>query len=107
MRQKLHHITYIAIAALLIIGCTGKDSTNLSDIPETMVRTHADSIVLATRFTGDFERFLAVTDSLADAGELSQIRADGYRGVAYFQLGCNKQMLPICSGLRQFLKWSI
>ena len=69
------------------MGCTGKDSRSLSDVPETMVCTHADSIALEARFTGDFKHFLAVTDSLADAGELSQIRADGYRGVAYFQLG--------------------
>ena len=87
MRQKLHLIIFIAIAALLIMGCTGKDSRSLSDVPETMVQTHGDSIALAARFTGDFNHFLAVTDSLADAGELSQIRADGYRGVAYFQLG--------------------
>ena len=87
MRQKLHHIIYIAMAALLIMGCTGKDSRSLSDVPETMVSTHGDSMALAARFTGDFNHFLAVTDSLADAGELSQIRADGYRGVAYFQLG--------------------
>ena len=86
MRQKLHLIIFIAIAALLIMGCTGKDSRSLSDVPETMVRTDGDSIALAARFTGDFNHFLAVTDSLADAGELSQIRADGYRGVAYFQL---------------------
>ena len=75
------------MAALLMVGCTGKDSRSLSDVPETMVQTHGDSIALAARFTGDFNHFLAVTDSLADAGELSQIRADGYRGVAYFQLG--------------------
>ena len=87
MRQKLHLIIFIAIAALLIMGCTGKDSRSLSDVPETMVQTHGDSIALAARFTGDFNHFLAVTDSLADAGELTQIRADGYRGVAYFQLG--------------------
>ena len=87
MRQKLHHIIFIVIATLLIMGCTGKDSRSLSDVPETMVCTHADSIALAARFTGDFNHFLAVTDSLADAGELTQIRADGYRGVAYFQLG--------------------
>ena len=68
-------------------GCKEKDSRSLSDVPETMVCTHADSMALAARFTGDFNHFLAVTDSLADAGELSQIRADGYRGVAYFQLG--------------------
>ena len=87
MRQKLHHIIFIVIAALLIMGCTGKDSRSLSDVPDTMVSTHGDSMALAARFTGDFNHFLAVTDSLADAGELSQIRADGYRGVAYFQLG--------------------
>lgn len=87
MRQKLHLIIFIAIAALLIMGCKGKGSRSLSDVPETMVCTHADSIALAARFTGDFNHFLAVTDSLADAGELTQIRADGYRGVAYFQLG--------------------
>ena len=87
MRQKLHHIIFIVMAPLLIMGCTGKDNRSLSDIPEAMLRTQGDSIALAARFTGDFNHFLAVTDSLADAGELSQIRADGYRGVAYFQLG--------------------
>ena len=87
MRQKLHHIIFIVIATLLIMGCTGKDSRSLSDVPDTMVSTHGDSMALAARFTGDFNHFLAVTDSLADAGELTQIRADGYRGVAYFQLG--------------------
>ena len=87
MRQKLYHIIYIAIVALLMTGCKGNDSQSLSDIPEAMVQTHGDSIALAARFTGDFNHFLAVTDSLADAGELSQIRADGLRGVAYFQMG--------------------
>ena len=86
MQQKLF-VIFTAIAALLITGCTEKKSTNLSDIPDEIVQTQADSIVLAARFTGNFERFLAVTDSLADAGELSQIRADAYRGVAYFQMG--------------------
>jgi AraC-like DNA-binding protein len=52
-----------------------------------MVTTHGDSIALAARFSGDFQHFLAVTDSLAAIGELSPIRADGYRGVAYFQMG--------------------
>lgn len=33
MRQKLHHIIFIVIATLLIMGCTGKDSRSLSDVP--------------------------------------------------------------------------
>ena len=41
MRQKLHLIINIAIAAILMVGCKGKDSQSLSDIPEATVRTHA------------------------------------------------------------------
>ena len=39
MRQKLHHIIYIAMAALLMTGCTGKDRQDLSDIPENIVQS--------------------------------------------------------------------
>ena len=71
----------------MFTACGGKDSEKQSKIPSGLVRNHGDSIALAARFTGDFQHFLAVTDSLAEIGELSPIRADGYRGVAYFQMG--------------------
>ena len=81
-------LSVVAVAALAALtACGGKDSRVQGDIPQQMERTHADSLALAARFTGNFEYFLAVTDSLAEAGELSPIRADGYRGVAYFQMG--------------------
>ena len=85
MLRKLYFISFLA--AILMTGCNDESKKKESGIPEKMTRNHGDSIALAARFTGDFEHFLAVTDSLTDAGELSQIRADGYRGVAYFQLG--------------------
>ena len=75
------------VASLVLTACGGKGDRLQGDIPYKMERTRADSIALAARFSGNFEYFLAVTDSLAEAGELSPIRADGYRGVAYFQLG--------------------
>ena len=78
------------VAAITLVGftaCDGKGSEKQGGIPKKMMRTRGDSIALAARFTGDFEHFLAVTDSLAAIGELSPIRADGYRGVAYFQMG--------------------
>lgn len=75
------------VASLVLTACGGKDSQVQGDIPYKLERTRGDSIALAARFSGDFDYFLAVTDSLAEAGELSPIRADGYRGVAYFQLG--------------------
>ena len=81
-------IAIVAVVACVVFtACSGKGSDAQGNVPDKMVRTHGDSLALAARFTGDFEHFLAVTDSLADAGELSQIRADGYRGVAYFQMG--------------------
>ena len=81
-------IGIVAVAASLVLtACGGKDSQVQGDIPYKLERTRGDSIALAARFSGNFDYFLAVTDSLAEAGELSPIRADGYRGVAYFQLG--------------------
>ncbi len=71
----------------MLTACGGKNSNTQNRIPESTIRSHADSMALAARFSGDFEHFLAVTDSLAAIGELSPIRADGFRGVAYFQMG--------------------
>ena len=71
----------------MFTACGGKGGEKQSKVPLGLERTHGDSIALAARFTGDFQHFLAVTDSLAEIGELSPIRADGYRGVAYFQMG--------------------
>lgn len=71
----------------MFTACGGKGGEKQSKVPLGLERNHGDSIALAARFTGDFQHFLAVTDSLAEIGELSPIRADGYRGVAYFQMG--------------------
>ena len=86
--KSLYIIGIVAAAALLAMtSCGGNASKNQGDIPTKLVATHGDSIALAARFSGDFQHFLAVTDSLAAIDELSPIRADGYRGVAYFQMG--------------------
>ena len=86
--KHLYKLGIVAAVALLgMTACGGNASKNQGDIPTKMVATHGDSIALAARFSGDFQHFLAVTDSLAAIGELSPIRADGYRGVAYFQMG--------------------
>ena len=78
----------VAVVVFVVLtACSGKGSDAQGNVPDKMVRTHGDSLALAARFTGDFQHFLAVTDSLAAIGELSPIRADGYRGVAYFQMG--------------------
>ena len=81
------YIIGVIITLTMLTSCGSKSREKQFEIPEKRQTTHGDSIALAARFTGDFEHFLAVTDSLADIGELTPIRADGYRGVAYFQMG--------------------
>ncbi len=81
------------MAAILTVGCTGKDGQNLSDIPDGQVINHSDSLVFAARKTGDFNRVPAVIDSLADAGDFSPIHADNYRCEPYFFLGQTEKSL--------------
>lgn len=78
---------------MLMVGCTGRDSQNLADIPDDQVINHSDSIVFAARKTGDFNHVLAVIDSLAEAGDFSPIHADNYRCEPYFFLGETEKSL--------------
>lgn len=75
------------------MGCTEKGSQNLNDIPDGQVFGHSDSLVYAARKTGDYNRMLAVIDSLADAGDFSPIHADNYRCEPYFFLGETEKSL--------------
>ena len=86
MRQPLY-LMMMAVVAIVTIGCTSKGPQSRRDIPEETVFGHADSLVIETGLTGDFERTIAIADSLVRTGELSQIRADNYRGIAYINLG--------------------
>lgn len=86
--RLLRDICFVALLGIVTLtSCKEKKVEPEGEIPATIIHKHADSLVYEARFTGDFEYFLRVTDSLANKGELSQIRADGYRGIAYFQLG--------------------
>ena len=66
--MKAAKYIYIYIIGVLLVvaltGCTGKNSQNLTDIPDDQEINHSDSLVFAARKTGDFNRVLAVIDSL-------------------------------------------
>ena len=65
----------VAVVAFFVLtACSGKGSDAQGNVPDKMVRTHGDSLALAARFTGDFEHFLAVTDSQARCHALAPIR---------------------------------
>ena len=81
------------MAALMMMGCTGNKSTNLNDIPETRVYNHCDTLLIACRNVGDYQRMLTVADSLADKGEMSAIHAAVYQCEAYFYLDQKEKSL--------------
>ena len=87
MRQVLHHIIIIIVTAILLTNCSGKGDTSQSNIPDETVYTRADSLVIGAGMVDNFERVITLSDSLVAAGELSPIRANNYRGIAYVSMG--------------------
>ena len=59
---------------------------------------HADSLVLMAYKQGDYQRMLALTDSLSARGELNELRTRGYRAAAYRDM---KDMKAAIASLRR------
>ena len=83
----------VAIALVGLTACDGKDSQKQSDIPDRRIYNHSDTLALEARKTGDFNRVLAVIDSLVNAGEMSPIQAANYQCEAYFMLGQSEKSM--------------
>ena len=88
MNRTLHTLVTCtaAVALAVVTACGGKGSQPQSDIPDKTTNANADSLVHAAEIAGDYERALILIDSLADAGELSPVRADDYRGNVYYNM---------------------
>ncbi len=85
-RSFFPKVIIMAVVALAVLAaCVGKSTQNV--IPDKSMYSRADSMVIQAGQVGDFERVIALADSLVDAGELSPIRADNYRGIAYISMG--------------------
>ena len=62
---------------------------------------HADSLVLMAYKQGDYQRMLALTDSLSARGELNELRTRGYRATAYRGM---KDMKAAIASLRRAIE---
>ena len=62
---------------------------------------HADSLVLMAYKQGDYQRMLALTDSLSVRGELNELRTKGYRATAYRGM---KDMKAAIASLRRAIE---
>jgi len=87
------YIIGIIIALVGLTACDGKGSQTQDDIPDRRIRNHSDTLALEARKTSDFNRVLAVVDSLVDAGEMSPIQAANYQCEAYFMLGQSEKSM--------------
>ena len=65
---------------LTMLSCSGERRAKIR-------ASKADSILYAAGETRNYERILALTDSLENEGDLPAINANRWRGVAYYYEG--------------------
>ena len=80
MKQALHLILFVAILALLIVGCTGKDVTKHVPQPTDTLYTRQKAMDV---YDYQPERALQIVDSAVIVGNISPVWADGLRARIY------------------------
>ena len=80
MKQALHLILFVAILALLIVGCTGKDVTKRMPQPTDTLYTKQKAMDV---YDYQPERALQIVDSAVIVGNISEVWADGLRARIY------------------------
>ena len=100
MRQKLYFIIFIAIAAFLMVGCTGKGKDTASS------REPQDSDTLYTWraamkvYGYQPERALQIIDSAVIVGNMSEVWAEANRARVYSMTQMNEQMDSLLGGTK-------
>ena len=80
---RLLSITTALLSILTMLSCSGEQRAKIR-------ASKADSILYAAGETRNYERILALADSLEHAGDLSEINANRWRGVAYYYEGLHR-----------------
>ena len=76
-------ITAVLLSLLMMGSCSGEKRARIR-------ASKADSIMYAAGETRNYERILALADSLETAGDLPAINANRWRGVAYYYEGLHR-----------------
>ena len=79
-RSRFIVITAAMLFILTMLSCSGERRAKIR-------ASKADSILYAAGETRNYERILALTDSLENEGDLPAINANRWRGVAYYYEG--------------------
>ena len=78
-------IVLIAMSILTLFACGGVGRNGL--LQNDGKFSKADTLIREALATRDYQRALALADSLEQTGDFSSVRADNYRGDAYSSLG--------------------
>ena len=78
-------IVLIALSILTLFACGGEGRNGLRQSDSKF--TKANTLVRGALGARDYQRALALADSLEQTGDFSSVRADNYRGDAYSSLG--------------------
>ena len=86
VRPLINMTAVTAVMLMLFSGCQQQKNNRAltKNSTETVVRTHADSLMGEALTAQDDERISALTDSLSAIGELSPIKTDYYRGYVHY-----------------------
>ncbi len=82
--KKLLLSTLYTLLGILLWSC-GHD-----EAAHELRSGHADSIIFAAGAQKDYERMKVLTDSFEQAGDISAMQANRWRGSAYYRLGQNR-----------------
>ncbi len=78
----------LATTAFILAACGGdRGGQSQSSTLRQPVSSRADTIIYQVWMTDGYGRSLPIIDSLAAAGELSPLRLEYYRGIAYVNIG--------------------
>ena len=78
----------LATTAFILAACGGdRGGQSKSSTLRQPVSSRADTIIYQVWMTDGYGRSLPIIDSLAAAGELSPLRLEYYRGIAYVNIG--------------------
>ena len=98
MQQKLHLIIFIAIAAILMVDCTGKGKdTASSRVPQASDTLYTWRAAMKV-YGYQPERALQIIDSAVIVGNMSEVWADANRARVYSMTQMNEQVDSLLGG---------
>ena len=89
MRTRLFHIAPLMVMVLAMIMSCSKDNKT------GPVSSHIDSVLFDAGRYKQYTRMVELTDSFEKSGDLTQLNANRWRGVAYYHQG-QYRMAEVC-----------